>query len=114
MRSIPASTAAAKVGSAGSGSSSALAGPSWLMASITREEVNAAIKKYLQYDNMKIAIITGEAESMAAALESDTPSPMTYGSPKSDEVLEEDKVIESYPLEIASVRTVPVEEIFGD
>ncbi len=84
-----------------------------MMASITREEVNAAIKKYLQYDNMKIAIITGEAESMAAALESDTPSPMTYGSPKSDEVLEEDKVIESYPLGIASVRTVSVEEIFG-
>ncbi len=61
----------------------------------------------------KIAMVTGGAAAMAEALESDAPSPMSYGSPKPDEVLEEDKVIAEYPLGIASVRTVPVDEIFG-
>ncbi|MCP4662111.1 MAG: insulinase family protein [bacterium] len=81
---------------------------------ITREEVNAAIKKYLQYDNVKIAIVTGEAEALRDALVNDTPSPITYESPKPPEVLEEDKVIATWPLEVAedAVRIVAVEEIF--
>ncbi len=81
---------------------------------ITREEVNAAIRKYLQYDNMKIAIVTGEAEALRDALVNDTPSPITYENPKSPEVQEEDKVIAAWPLAIAedAVRIVAVEEIF--
>ena len=40
---------------------------------------------------------------------------MTYGSEKSQEVLDEDKEIEDFPLQIAEdgIRVVPVEEIFG-
>ncbi len=83
--------------------------------SLTREEVNAAIRKHLQLDNIKIAMVTGEAETLREAMLNDTPSPMTYGSEKSAEVLAEDKIIESFPLQIAEdgVHLVPVDTIFG-
>jgi zinc protease len=84
-----------------------------MMASMSLDEVNAALKKYLQHENMIIVIITGEAESLAEALRKDLPSPMKYGSSKAVDVLEEDKLIESYSLEFGAVRIFPVEETFG-
>ncbi len=86
-----------------------------MISSLTHEEVNAAIKKHWQLDNLQIAMVTGEADTLKAALLADTPSPMTYASEKSAEVLAEDKEIESFPLSIAAdgVRVVPVSEIFG-
>ncbi|MEM7354632.1 MAG: pitrilysin family protein [Acidobacteriota bacterium] len=86
-----------------------------MMSSLTLEEVNAAITKYLQLDNLKIAIVTGEAEALQKAMLEDAPSPMTYSIEKPAEVLEEDKEIEDFPLTIAEdgVRVVPVEDIFG-
>jgi zinc protease len=85
-----------------------------MMASITRDEVNAALKKHLRYENLKIAIITGDAKALAEALATDRPSPMEYASPKSEEVLKEDESISTFPLGIAAeaIRIVPVEEIF--
>ncbi len=85
-----------------------------MMQSLTREEVNAAVKKHLRYDDLKIAIVTGEAEALKAAMIADAPSPITYESEKSEEILAEDKEIESYPLQIAedAVTIVPVDEIF--
>ena len=86
-----------------------------MMGQITRDEVNAAIKKYLRYDNLKIAVVTGEAEKLKAAMIADAPSPMTYASDKPPEVLIEDEEIEDFPLAVAedAVRVVPVDEIFG-
>jgi len=83
---------------------------------LTREEVNRAIRKYLQFENMKIAIVTPDAESFKEALISDEPSPIQYSTPKSEEVLDEDKLIMEYPLHIkaADVRIVPVEEMFEE
>lgn len=85
-----------------------------MMASLTREDVNAALERHLQYDQMIIAIVTGQAEELAAAMAADTPSPMSYPTPKSDEVLEEDKVIESWPLAITAggIRTIAVDDVF--
>ncbi|MFQ5600286.1 MAG: M16 family metallopeptidase, partial [Candidatus Krumholzibacteriia bacterium] len=81
---------------------------------LTLDEVNAAIRKHLQYGHMKIAIVTGAAEQLKEQLASDEPTPITYGSPKPDEVLEEDKVIASLPLKIAAadIQIVPVDEMF--
>ena len=82
---------------------------------ITRDEVNAAIKKYLDPSKIQIAVVTGDAENLAAALASDAESPMTYASEKPPEILAEDEEISTYPLGIAAeaVRIVPVEEIFA-
>ena len=85
------------------------------MRSLTRDEVNAAIKTHLRYDDLKIAIVTGEAEALKAAIVTDAPSPITYASEKPAEVLAEDKEIESYPLGVAedAVSIVSVDQIFG-
>jgi zinc protease len=83
------------------------------MSELTLDEVNAAIKKYLQYDNLEIAIVTGDAAAMKEALVADAASPIDYGpSQKPQEILDEDKIISNYPLKIAAdkVTIVPVDE----
>ncbi|MEM9594221.1 MAG: pitrilysin family protein [Acidobacteriota bacterium] len=85
-----------------------------MMKSITREEVNAALKKHFDLANVKIAMITGDAEGLKEALQTDAPSPMEYAIAKPEEVLEEDKEIAVHPLNFAAdgVTIVPVEQIF--
>ena len=85
-----------------------------VLPTLTHEEVNAAIRKHWQVDNLKIAIVTGDADGLRQTLESDSPTPMSYESPKPPEILEEDKIIASFPLAIAEggVATIPVDEIF--
>jgi zinc protease len=84
------------------------------MDALTLEEVNSAIKKHLQYKNLEIAIVTGEAAKLREALTSDAPSPITYPNEKSKEVLEEDKQIIVEPLSVpaGNIRVVPVDQIF--
>ncbi len=85
-----------------------------ILDELTLEEVNAAIKKHLQYKNMKIAMITKDAKSLQKALVNDDPSPMTYDTPRPQEVIEEDKEIETYALDIKpeNVKIMDVDEMF--
>ncbi len=84
------------------------------MDELTLEEVNAAIKKYLQYENIKVVFVTNEPEALKQALVNNEPSPITYPTPKPAEVLEEDKQIATYPLKVKpeNVRITPIESIF--
>ena len=86
-----------------------------MMGELTLEDVNAAIRKHLQYANFKIAIITGDAERLKQALVSETPSPVAYESPKSSALLEEDREIASFRLGIRpeNVRVVAVDDFPG-
>ncbi|MBI5362251.1 MAG: insulinase family protein [Planctomycetes bacterium] len=88
-----------------------------MMDDITLDEVNAAIKKHLQADDLYIALVTEKAEEMKAALLSGAPSPITYpdGTTQPPAQLEEDKVIQSYPLKLqpANVRILPVDQMFA-
>jgi zinc protease len=81
---------------------------------LTLADVNAAIKKHLQYKNIKIAMITQNAEKLKNALLADSPSPMKYATPKPLEVLEEDKLIEKYPLKIKAenLKVVKSDQMF--
>lgn len=72
-----------------------------MMDSLTLEDVNAAIKKYLQAENLKLVMITQDAAALQQALIADAVSPMVYESPKPASVLEEDKEIERFPLRVA-------------
>jgi zinc protease len=85
-----------------------------LMREITRDEVNAAIRKHLQVDDVKIAIVTGQAEVLARTLAADAPSPISYPTEKDAAILTEDEAIASYPLgiEAKSIRIVPLAEMF--
>jgi zinc protease len=83
--------------------------------SLTREEVNAAVRKYLQSENLVIAMVTADAQAMKEALVSDAPSPMDYGDlEKPEAVLAEDGEIERYPLQVSAdhVTIIPVDEMF--
>ncbi len=85
-----------------------------LMDEITLDEVNSALKKYLQYGNMEIAIVTHDGASLKEALVKDTPSPITYGTPKSEDILAEDKEIEVFPVKIPAnnIVIVPTGDLF--
>jgi len=85
-----------------------------MLDKLTLDDVNTALKKYLNYKNMKVVFITEDAESLKAVLVSNDPSPITYESEKPAEVLEEDKIISTYPLDIKAdnVTVVKVEEVF--
>jgi len=76
--------------------------------------VNRAIREHLQARDIKIVIVAGEAEELKKALVNNTPSPIQYNAPKPQELLDEDKIIEKYPLRISpdKVRIVPVDAVF--
>lgn len=68
---------------------------------ITREDVNRAIKTYLNSDNVYIAIITQDSQSFKDALVANTPSPISYTNPNMPQkILDEDLVIQTFPLDV--------------
>lgn len=81
---------------------------------LTLEQVNAALKKYLNTANMDFAFIGADADALAKELADDAPSPIVYDAPKPDEVLQEDKTIEKYPVKIPAANTtvVAVDKVF--
>jgi zinc protease len=84
------------------------------MDEVSLAEVNAAIKKHLQCENMEIVFVTKGAESLKESLASDAPSPIAYPTPKPESVLAEDRQIVVFPLKIRAedVRILPVMELF--
>jgi zinc protease len=85
-----------------------------MMESLTLADVNTAIKKHWSSKEMYIAIVTKNAAAMKEALVKDSPSPITYATPKPAAVLEEDKSIIVYPVKVKPehVKIVPVTEMF--
>lgn len=68
---------------------------------VTYEQVNAAIRKYLNFNNLYIAIITQDAAAFKDDLVANTPSPITYANPKMpQEILDEDLLIQDFPLDV--------------
>jgi zinc protease len=82
-----------------------------MMGEITRDEVNAAIRKHWQYGNMQIAVITKDGAKFRDALVADTPSPITYRTAKPESVLKEDKEIEVFPVKVEKAELVSVREV---
>jgi zinc protease len=85
-----------------------------IMDELTLDDVNAAIKRHLRYDDLKIAIVTGNAAELRTLLASGAPTPITYATPKPDAILAEDREIAAWPLELPAQRVtiVPVAEAF--
>jgi zinc protease len=88
------------------------------LGKLTLDDVNKAIKKYMQIDNMKITIVTdvSEAEALAESLRNNSPSPMSYsnlvkaGLP--EDVLNEDTATENFRLNIKNVTVVDSKDTF--
>jgi zinc protease len=84
------------------------------LAKLKLEDVNQAIKKRLQAENVKIAVVTKDAEAFKQAAIEGKPSPIHYTSMPPKEILDEDKVIESYKLNFnpKKVEVIPVAQVF--
>ena len=84
------------------------------MQGMTRDRVNAAVRKHLQYKDLQIVIVTKDAKALREALISDAPSPITYPTPRPAEVLKEDQEIIKFPLHIRpeNVRIISGKTLF--
>ncbi|MDA1093335.1 MAG: pitrilysin family protein [Acidobacteria bacterium] len=84
------------------------------LSTMTVGDVNAAVKRHLQAENLGIAVVTREAEAFRDALLSDESPSVTYNTEVDEDILAEDERIKSYPLAINPdrVRVVPVEQMF--
>ena len=89
-----------------------------LLAKLSLEDVNNAIKKYWSTKNMDIVVVTdkSEAEPLAASFKNNSPSPMSYSNTLkatlSQEILAEDKIVENYPMPVKSVTIVDSDKTF--
>ncbi len=84
------------------------------LARLTVEDVNRVIREHLSTENVKFVFITPDAADLKQRLVENQPSPMSYNSPKPDELLAEDKVIEVLPLGFRadSIEVVPADSVF--
>ena len=84
------------------------------LTKLTRSDVNRAIRKRFQTKDLDIVAVSSNGEELKKKLLSGEPSPMTYNSPKAKEVVEEDKIVEKYPLAIDPDRVtiLPVDTVF--
>lgn len=87
-----------------------------IMDELTLEEVNAAVAKHLQTENMTIAIVTGDASGLREAIVSGAPTPIEYASPMPDEILAEDALIAEYPLDVdaSDVTVINVDDVLAE
>ena len=84
------------------------------LSRLTLEDVNSAIQRHLKSDRMRIVMVTKDAEGLRDAIINNRPSPIKYNAPKPDEILNEDKVIQEYRINVKpeDVVIVPVERVF--
>jgi zinc protease len=84
------------------------------LSKLTLDDVNNAIRKYLKSDAMRIVMITKDAAGLREAIVNNKPSPITYNSAKPKEITDEDKVIETYKINVKpeDVVIVPVDKVF--
>ncbi len=84
------------------------------LANLTREQVNTAIRRHLRTNKLVIVAVSRNAEALKQQLTSDDASPMTYNSPKPAAILEEDKTVEKWPLNLtpANVTIIPADQVF--
>jgi len=84
------------------------------LAKLTAADVNRAIRKHLRADNLQIVGVAKDTDSLKAQLTSADPTPMHYNAPKPEEVLDEDKIVEKWPLHLTpgDIEVVPVASVF--
>ena len=84
------------------------------LAKLTVDDVNAALRKHIRSENIQIVGVAKDTDAITAALTGTAATPITYNSPKPQEVLDEDKIVERWPLQLRKedVTVVPVDAVF--
>ena len=80
----------------------------------TPAQVNTAIKKHLQDDNLYLVVITANAEAFKKKLLSGAPTGITYAGQRPADLLAEDTIIASMGLTLkeSDVRVVSIDKVF--
>jgi len=75
------------------------------LPTMTKAQVDRAIRKHLDPKRLTVAIVSDKAKALRAELASGKPTPMTYDTKDTPaEVLERDKAIEGFPLGLSTSR----------
>ncbi|MEP7353215.1 MAG: pitrilysin family protein [Acidobacteriota bacterium] len=84
------------------------------LAKLTREQVNAAIKKHLRTDRVQIVAVSANAEQLKSQIAGTTPATIQYNSAKPADILAEDKLVGAYSIGLRpeDVQIVPVAGVF--
>lgn len=86
------------------------------VSTLKAAEVNAAIRRHWQTENLQVVAVTDRAESLAAAIRENKPSPMTYEKKNTPaEILSEDREISAVHLLVgpADISIIPAVELFN-
>ncbi|MCA9038100.1 MAG: insulinase family protein [Planctomycetaceae bacterium] len=87
-----------------------------VLPTLTLEEVNAAIRKHVRPQDLTLAMVTAHPALITKQITTNAATPITYpeGVVKPQEILDEDKLIESWPVGIAkeAIKVVPVDAMF--
>jgi zinc protease len=84
------------------------------LTKLTREQVNAALRKHLRTDRLQIVAVTANAEDLKHQIIGTGPSTIEYNSPKPAAVLAEDKLVGVFDIGLRpeDVEIVRVEKVF--
>jgi zinc protease len=84
------------------------------LAKLTVADVNAAIRRHMRAENLEIVGVAKDADTIRAAVTGADPTPIHYNAVKPQDVLDEDKLVERWPLGLRKedVIVVPVEMVF--
>jgi zinc protease len=82
--------------------------------SLTRDDVNRAIRTHLHPERLQIALVAANAAQLADNIVGNAPSPISYQAEKAPEILAEDKQIEVYPVGVARdmISILPLAHVF--
>jgi len=84
------------------------------LGQLTLADVNRAIRKHWHADRIQIVSVAKDAAALKASLTSGEPSPIQYNAPKPKDILDEDRIVERWPLKLRpeDVQIVPVSQVF--
>jgi len=84
------------------------------LAKLTRADVNRVIQGYLRTDRLVIAAVAKDAKGLKQQLTSGDPSPVSYNSPRPEEVIAKDRIVEKWPLHLRpdDITVVPAAKVF--
>jgi zinc protease len=85
------------------------------LSKLTADQVNAAIRRHLNAENMSIVIIAKDAQGLKQTLLADAFSPIKYDGAKDKALLAEDRVIGAMKLGIQAshVTVTPIADVFA-
>jgi zinc protease len=84
------------------------------IAKLTREQVNAAIRKHLRADRVQFVAVSANAERLKSQLVGAGPVSIEYNSPKTADILAEDKIVGKLDLGLRpeDIQVIPVDKVF--